>query len=306
MVPERNILVNPLDQLLNDGRDCLGIHQSDITLRTAIIAGLEDLRANPAILDYVFASLPKDPLTYRDYGQASVADAKEWFLNTDIPVMMNTRVDENAVPCITVSVASSVEDASSIGDVHYQTTQPGPDQIITYSATFAAQSYNSTTGEMAVPISLDNVFPGMALVDKNGVSHVLLEVWDTSVLISPNVVADFSACKIVSTKKTVVTLESCLFRETFTIACHAPGEPVYLTYLHSITVFILLRYKEQLIEARGLERTTLSSGEVYLNTSFPGNIVFSRPITVSGFVRQYWPKLFRNPVEGLTVDVTVV
>src|SRR5512133_179851 len=150
MVSDRSILVQPLETLPDDGRVALGIFQSDIILRTAVIAGLADLRANPDMLNYVFASLPKDPLTFRDYGEKSIEDAKDWFLNTDIPVMMNTRVDENKVPCVTISLMSSQEDFASLGDVNSQATQAGPDKNIVYTEKFTPINYNVTTGECQV------------------------------------------------------------------------------------------------------------------------------------------------------------
>jgi len=72
----------------------LGIHQSDVIIRTAIIAALADLRANPWKLDYVFSSLPKDTLTAKSYGEKDIAQAKRWFLSTEIPVTMVPRIDK--------------------------------------------------------------------------------------------------------------------------------------------------------------------------------------------------------------------
>jgi hypothetical protein len=214
-------------------------------------------------------------------------------------------VDENKVPSITISLNSSQEDFASIGDIHHQSAQPGPDRITDLTGGFVPASYNASTGECAVPVDLENIFPGMQLLDSSGRRHTIREVWDDSVLLDPGIMTDLGQCRIVSTQTTVVALESLAFKESFTVACHAPNEPVYLTYLHSIVTFILLRYKEELMEARGLERTTISSGEVYLNTSFNGQIVFTRPITVYGYVRNYWPKVVKQQIQGLTVGVSV-
>lgn len=197
----------------------LGIHQSDIIIRSALIAGLDDLRANPWLLDYVFSSLPKDDLTKNDYGQREVDNAKKWFLNTEIPVIMNTRIDETKVPAISVSLMDSNESDTTLGDVHY------------------------------VPVEYT--------VEKDSKA---------------------------------VTLESLVFKETYSIGCHAAGETTFATYLHSIVVFILLRYKQRLLEARGFERSTVSSSDFRRNEMFENEMVFSRWISLSGYVRNYWPK----------------
>lgn len=113
----REYLVTPIQPLPDDMRAAQGIFQSDIVLRTALVAGLADLRENPALLDYVFASLPKDALTYKVYGEEQVKMAKDWFLSQEIPVFMNTRIDESKVPCVTIAVQSSSESAQ-IGRAH--------------------------------------------------------------------------------------------------------------------------------------------------------------------------------------------
>jgi hypothetical protein len=85
-------------------------------------------------------------------------------------------------------------------------------------------------------------------------------------------------------------MESASFRESYSIGVHVHGEPVRLTYLHSILVFILLRYREVLLEGRGFERTKIGSTEVSRNAFFAQENVFTRYVSITGFVRQYWPK----------------
>lgn len=298
-------LVSPMERVPQD-REALGIAQTDIILRTAIMAGLEDLRANPDLLDYVFSSLPRDPLTFRDYGEHEVDVAKKWFLSQDIPVMMNTRVDETKVPCVTVSLQSSAEDAPTLGDVHYETVEKGKKPVVYYGP-FTPAAYNPMTGIVTMPSSFEgDLFPGMILQDASGQSHEILDVIDAYTFEVKPAVMNLQGARIVSMRGQVVTLESLHFREEFEIGVHVAGEPVYLSYLHSIMVFVLLRYKEALIEGRGLEQTTISSGPVMLNTEFAmGQPVFTRMIRMTGYVRQYWPKYFRAPIEGITEGIQV-
>ena len=100
--------------------EALGVHQSDVIIRTAIVAAIADLRANPWLLDYVFASLPRDDRTMKDYGEKEVQRAKEWFMKTNVPVFMVPRMDEAKVPCITIKLLDSSEAEVTLGDVHYQ------------------------------------------------------------------------------------------------------------------------------------------------------------------------------------------
>lgn len=305
----REYMVTPIPALPDDMREAAGIAQTDIILRTAIMAGLDDLRANPKLLDYVFASLPKDALTYKQYGEEQVALAKQWFLSQDIPVSMNTRLDATKLPVISIAQVSSVESAVQLGDVHYKTSESYIDETpIIYGGPFNALKYDPATGIVTMSSSFSlEVFPGMLVRDNAGQTHPILDVVDSNhFTLQANLNADLRDFFVVSQPAAQsVSLEGREFRETFEIGVHAHSEPVYLTYLHSIVVFILLRYYEELIEARGLTRLTISSGPVSLNQSFEINQpVFTRMINVTGFVYQYWPKFIAGPVVGMDTTVT--
>jgi len=303
----REYLTSPIEPLPDDMRGALGIAQGDIIVRTAIIAGLADLRENPKLLNYVFASLPKDDLTFRQYGEEQVALAKKWFLDTNIEVFMNTRVDETKVPCITIAQASSNEAEATLGDVNYDTVEDDYDEDpVVYGGPFNPLNYIGATGTLVMGSAFDlDVFPGQYVRDAAGGMHLILDVIDNNIVIDPNLNVPFTGMYVVSAPRTKkVSLEGVEFRESYEIGCHAHSEPVFLTYLHSILLFILLRYKEELLEARGLTRTSISAGPVMINTSFQiSQVVFTRMTTLTGYVRQYWPKFFSGVVTGVVPQI---
>lgn len=275
--------------------EAIGIHQSDVIIRTALVAAIADLRANPWLLDYVFASLPRDDMTMKDYGEKEVQRAKEWFMKTNIPVYMAPRLDEAKIPCISIKLMESSEDIVTLGDIHYQEKEDNDSQWPALTASFTPERYNSATGIMVVSQQVQDalvIAPGMVVVDNIGKAHEILEVnADGSFTIPQGTVADFRNSVIKGAKPSYVTrLESVGYREVYQIGVHVSGEPVYLTWLHSIIVFILLRYKQTLLEARGLERTVFSSSDFDKNDMFEAEMVFSRYISMTGYVRQYWPK----------------
>ena len=96
-----------------------GIYQGDIVVRTAIIRAMDLVRDTPDLLDSVFESLVEDELTNDVYGQKQVALARHWFMNTQIPVLMNFRASEEAIPCVTIALQESQEADQTHGDVHY-------------------------------------------------------------------------------------------------------------------------------------------------------------------------------------------
>ena len=283
-----------------------GIHQSDVILRTALVAALADLRAHPDLLDYVFASLPEDELTRKSYGEKSVQSAKDWFLKTNIPVVMVPRVDEGKVPCITIKLVSSEESETTLGDVHYEPTQDTSKDWPALAGPFQPVDYNPATGLMALPDLDIVVVTGQILVDNTGRSHEILDVSEDGVQILPGTVADFSKTWLKGQPPIFVTqLESVWYRENYQIGIHVSGEPVFLTWLHSIVVFALFRYKQSLMEARGFERSVFSSTDFDRNEGFEGEFVFSRYINIVGNVRQYWPKDTNYKLQSLQPIIRV-
>lgn len=313
VVPEEGevLLVKSLDLPLPvDLTEAKGVFQSDIIIRSAIIAAIADLRANPWLLDYVFSSLPKDKLTSRDYGEQEVEQAKKWFLSTDIPVVMSTRMDDVKLPCISIALMESSEAESSLGDVHYQTAE-AVGSAWPIIAEFRPSAYDIVTGIVTLPVKMSRSFPlftGMVVVDSIGRSHAIKEVLDDyNFRITPGTLAEFSYARLkVERAAMYAQLESLSFKETYHIGCHAQAEPVHLTYLHSIVVFVLLRYKQALLEARGFERSVVASSDLNFNPNFENEVVYSRFLNLSGYVRQYWPKLIKKPILGIDTQIQAI
>jgi hypothetical protein len=76
-------------------------------------------------------------------------------------------------------------------------------------------------------------------------------------------------------------------------------------YLHSVVIFILLRYKQDLLEARGFERSTLSSQRLGGYRPTENELAFSRALAITGYVRHYWPKSVNGRIESVSSGLTM-
>lgn len=286
-----------------------GIFQGDIIVRTALVAAINDLRKNPWALDYVFSSLDKDDLTKNVYGQKEIDKAKEWFLTTEIPVVNSLRIDNIRLPCISVSLQEASELENSLADKNYDTEEIYSEVLPVLFGPFGALSYDPDTGEMLLPPELvEAVIPneGMIIEDYAKNSFTVLKTDGATVWIAPNNAINPSKLWLKSKYPQKVQLEAVNFRENYVIGCHSRGEPYECLYLYSIVLFSLLRYRQQFLEERGFERTSLSGTDLRINDAFDAEVVFSRFVTLSGFVRQYWPKNILNTVESVVVrDVKI-
>lgn len=286
----------------------LGVHQSDVIIRSAIVAALADIRANPWLLDYVFASLPQDPLTWKQYGERDLNEAKKWFLATDVAVSVLPNMDESKWPKITIELSDSreVETEASLGDVNYTPTESNDSTWPSLNQSpITPISYIPSTGVVKLSGEPDFfIFPGMFMVDRRGDPHEILTVIDSKTFtISPGTVADLSKSNIKSRRPSWnVDVESASFKETYRIGIHVSGEPGHLTWLHSIMVFALQRYKEILMEARGFERSSFASTQIARAEWSEAENVLSRYLTISGYVRHFWPKAISRRVDGVEFE----
>lgn len=282
-----------------------GIVQPDVIVRTALIQAMADMRQNPWVLDFVFSSLPNDELTEKTYGQKEVDRAKAWFLATEIPVVSAYLVGQPKLPCISIALQESREDKNTLGDTHYYVSEDLNDPWPILVGPFTPESYVVATGEMTIPleaVGAVSLSDGMVVVDAVGTEHPIVEVADTNVvLLADGTVANFKGATIRGPRPSYrVELESAAFQESYVLGCHVTGDPVQVHYLHSIVLFALLRYRETLLEARGLDNTFVTSSDLQQNNAFDTELVFSRYITLSATVRHYWPKLQQPKILGVS------
>lgn len=304
--PAKQVLAAAIDFNNIADKPGLGIHQSDIIIRTGLIAALADMRANPWTVDYVFQTLQKDSLSKNTYGEKEIKKAKEWFLKTNIPVFVVPNFNQSVFPCITIKLMDSAEVETTLGDVHFQPQEEVEADWPNITDRFSAKDYDSSTGILTVPDEIGSavVFnTSMTLLDAVGREYQILEVLEDSgkVRIAKNLLADFGSMAVRPPRPShLMQVESVIYRESYQVGVHVSGEPVYLTWLHSIVSFALHRYKAALLEARGLERTVFSSSDFDRNEINEGENIFSRFISLTGFVRQSWPKAV-NPRIGSVI-----
>jgi hypothetical protein len=143
--------------------------------------------------------------------------------------------------------------------------------------------------------------PGIAIVDKNGRNHVVKEVLDDDLVsIESGTVADFSSSMVRGVREThVVGLESVVMRESYRIGLWASDDPLFLTYLYSVVAFVLHRYRQWLLEARGFQGSQLSWSSFEHTKQFAPKLVYYRQCVITGKVRNSWPKSFAPEIQGV-------
>lgn len=288
------------------------IFQGDVIIAETIRLGLEDLRENIWLLDDIFSSFKNEPSLAEKYGQKEIDAAKDWFLNNRIEVNLRYRNDKDQFPCVTIALGSSSEkdEMRHLGDHSFEVEQLLPSQIgkpIPYILKpFVPEGYDDSTGELSVPQGLDisTVEVGQILVDPdNGNGYIIQGVGDQIILLEPNLNLSLSRAGVVPKYQFYrVRRNHSFFQESYSIGCHVHGDPAALLWLHSIVLYLLLRYRKTLLEAREFEQSSLSSTDMVANSNFEGpggENVFSRFINITGQVRNTWLDAPKRVIESV-------
>lgn len=273
-----------------------GVFQGDVIIRTALVEGLAELRRRPYLLDYVFNSLRNDPVTQRVYG-AKIADAgRNWFLATDVPVVLDFAAQQPPeATMVSIALVDSTEAEKTLAQLHHDTTEAVAPAWPVLAGPFAAASYDQATGVLVLPQDVgDAVFvvAGMTVLDDAGRVAAVTEVVDRYTLVlEPGLGLELSKTFLRGAAPVLLQgLESLSFRETYRVGVHCHGDPLTLVWLHSIVLWSLLRGTQSLLEARGFERSEVSSSPFARDDRFGVERMWTRFINLTGYVRHSWPK----------------
>lgn len=287
-----------------------GLSQPDLLLKSALDAGFADLRKYPFLLDYCFAWLPQDPITYNKNGKISVKAAKDWFLNTEINVVLSYHpFDITPFPCIAISIVSSTEDSNTTGDTNYDTDEQMQSTNLIAILNSTANAYDSTTGYLTVANPDSKILTNTMLVydlDDRTTSPILSVNAINQVVLDTGITTSFKNIAILpATQFYNVALESARFKETYNIDMYTNTKQEDIIYMSCLTQFCLLRYRQAYLDERGFEQTSIASNAVNRVGEMDKEAVFTRSMSISGYVQQYWPKEINLVIQGLQVSLVI-
>lgn len=288
-----------------------GIFQGDVIIRSAFVEAIRDLRCNPWLLDYAFASLAQDSLTKKTYGTDEIRNAKEWFQNTKIQVIMAADLNDVAFPCISISELGCQEEGATLGDVNYDVQEDLDTKWTSIIGPTTPVSYDYTTGKITLDpddVGEKILVGGMVLLLQNGTVLNVVDAEDNVVWITPTTeVLDLNRLFVRSSRPTqAVSLESIRMRENYGLVCAVQGKLVHLTYLQCICKFIYFRYKQRLFEARGFENSKLNFTATEAYKVFEEQLVYQKGFQLSGIVHYFWPKDVMDKLETVEVQTRIL
>lgn len=291
------------------------IFQSDMVIKRMIELSLEDMRKDIWLLDDALSDCIDNPYLRDSYGQKQIDAFKEWFKNNQVDIYMRDRNDKDRMPCVTITLGNSSEkdEMKSLADQSTESVTLLPQQInkpIPYVIKpFAFVSYDQNTGIIKVPISvlyLESVSAGMILVNPdNGQGFIIKDVTDEGIEIEPYLAFTATRLGVVPQfQYYTARREHTFFQETYTITCHAHGDPQTLLWLWTVVLYSLLRYRESMLEAQGFTQSSVSSSSMNSDSYYTtpgGEQVWTRTITLTGMVENSWIKSPRRIIESIVL-----
>jgi len=287
------------------------IFQSDLTIKSMIQLGLDDIRKNDWLIDDILGDIRTNPYLTDKY-ESQIAACKEWFKNNQVDIYMANRRDRDRFPCITITLGTSQEkdDMKTMADQSTETIKLLPNTIgkpIPYVVKpFSVYSYDPTSGEVTLPVGAATtigVAIGMILVDPaTGKGYSINDVTSNGFMIEPSLTVTAGQLGVLPQYQFYqARIEHSFFQETYNIGCHVHGDPQALLWLHSVVLYSILRYRESLLEAQGFGQCTLSSSDLMANgagSGAAGEEIWTRYITLTGMVENSWIKSPRRIIES--------
>lgn len=288
----------------------MGIFQLDMTVKTAIELGIEDMRKNPWLIDHMLGDCIDNPYLKDKYGQKQIDACKEWFLNNNIEIKMRGINDKDKMPLIAITPGPAPEkiDMKSMADQSTETIVLMPAKIgkpIPYIVKpFTPLGYDMSTGIVQVDDSvkgMSGIAAGMILVDPNqGQGFIIQDYDDQGIHIEPNIQLDAAQLAVVPQYQFYkARVEHTFFQESCDIACYSHGDPQVAMWLHSIALYSILRYRESLLEAQGFSESSVQNSPLMENSNYSpdGENAYVRSISLSGQSEYTWIKSPRRIIE---------
>jgi hypothetical protein len=153
---------------------------------------------------------------------------------------------------------------------------------------------------------LDNVAAGMILVDpSNGQGFVIIDIIPEGIIIDSGIQLEATQLAIVPQfQYYTARVEHAFFQESCEVSCYAHGDPQTVLWLHSIVLYSILRYRENLLEAQGFTQSSIANSPLIEDPYYDGSdgeTAYVRSMQLTGQTEYSWIKAPRRIIENVAL-----
>ncbi len=269
----------------------------EIVITSVINDGIQNCRDDKSIVQDVFGNLTRS-FANTKYGLAEINKIQKMLETKTIPIVHSMNMVTAEVPCISVALLSDSEDTRHAGFSDYMTTtnvaltDPSDLAALIQVPSFTPNSYNSTTGAISIPDSVDlsQIYINLLFVDATGAEFPILGgIVDTTG--SKQVIIESGQTVSLSIGATIQSSINYLQYQVkgnvenvqLMIGIHTK-EPLMTKYLYTLVKYFILSRKISLIK-RDFQLATYSGSDFTRDQQYGGDAVFTRFLTLNGMIQ---------------------
>jgi hypothetical protein len=227
-------------------------------------------------------------------------------------MLSEQQADKLEFPAVTIELGSVDEkmDMRHLADLSTEAVTLYPNTInkpIAYLVRPTAGSYDPTTGTFtfASAVDLSTIVPGQVLVDPStGNGYVIKSVKSaTEIGLLLNLTLSAPTYAIIPQFQAYqARVGHAFMQENYSVTCHGMDQQTTL-WLHSIVMYLLLRYRQSLLEAQGGAESIIRSTKMYANEDYSdaGQIIWSRSINLSLQTESQWIMQPHRYIESISL-----
>lgn len=278
----------------------MGFLIPELIVESIIRDGLLNVRTSPEVIDDVFSQLTK-AYADRKYGEAELTKIKA-MVDKDIPVLYSYHQVDAMAPAISIMVGTDNEDRKRDHlDDHYEEAEyeiVDEDELEALHRVDNLQvlSFDNTTGKVTVTDTTDlsPVYKGMIYVDSGQTEHTITggidnTVGNKSFFINKLDEVDISdATGFIKSSLNYKRYEIRGVTNDVQLVIGIHTKDALMTkYLYVLIKYFLVSRKKDMIK-RGLYVSMHNGSDFNLNSSFVGDQVYTRFLTLTGKEDNTW------------------
>lgn len=288
----------------------------DLIIESVIRDGIENIKAKPEMLDDIFGVLTSN-YAERKYGASEITKIKEILTGTNkdtISVVHSMHDATSRVPCYSIQLGDDTENKQYLEDHEEEICVPlDATELASLVKIPSIQplTYTASSGKLTCDDTpdLSLLATNYIFEDASGVEHQIQSGisnvdGNKFFYITKNATVDLTGPGLVKSFLTekVQTIKSVHMQVTMVIGVHA--ESALMTkYLYVLLKNILLSRKADLI-SRCFDNMVISGSDFTRDTSYQGDRVFTRFLTIKGLVADSWNADQMDLIDQINVDVT--
>ena len=277
-------------------------------IRQVLSEGISRLRSNIHQINDVFSELACPPLD-KTFGNKVIEEIKYFFAENDIPVRASFSPNQIDLPSITVHLLSSQEDPQYRAMQDHIGFERIPKEPATILGPFYGISYDSDTGRLNLPktmdlyefirnrkifsVESDRVYTIKGTMKTNDAGTAVYDLEDQYITLvdengdTPDEIGIARLYLLSSVDFYLKRIAGSWFNEVFEVRMNANTNSDQAIWLYYITSYILMRNKAY-FEQVGLESQTYGASDFTRDNAKMPNSIWGRTIRLTFRVQHTW------------------